>query len=91
MWWRPISPALISNLFVDYARGSRGIGCGGSLMTLRLCAGHHDERDAGIVNDDQEEKQNGAGLHGWSVIFPVVTAGPGTGCGTAAKIRGKSS
>jgi hypothetical protein len=25
------------------------------------------------------------------VIFPTVTAGPGIGCGTAAKIHGKSS
>ena len=91
MWWRPISTALISSLSVDGARGSRGVGRVGSFMTLRLRAGCHDERDAGIVDEDQEKKHNGADLHGWSVIFPVVTAGPGTGCGTAAKIHGINS
>jgi hypothetical protein len=53
--------------------------------------GYHDKRDAGIIDDDQEEKQNGARFHDVALIFPAVTAGTGPGCGTAAKIHGKKS
>ena len=52
--------------------------------------GYHDKREAGIIDDDQEEKQNGARFHDMALIYPAETAGTGTGCGTADKRHGNN-